>query len=571
MSISNITSIALTDLPPTITASAGAHGSITPDGDVLVAYDADKSFDIAPDPGCHVANVLVDGQSEGAVTSYTFHHVTDKHTISASFAVNLPVEVTSPNGGETAYIGESENITWSTTGVTGNVNIYISRNSGKSWTAISPRGGAPNTGSYSWLVTTPVTATARIKVASISMPIVFDTSDADFTISAGTITVDTPSNGDTWYVGESDNITWTSSHVPSNVNIYISRNGGLSWTAITPRGGVPNTSLYSWLVTTPVATQAKIKIARADIATVYATSDSFTISGGTITVDTPSNGDTWYIGESDNITWTSSHVPSKLNIYISRNGGLSWTAITPAGGVANTGTYAWLVKTPVTTAATAKIKIARADMATVYTTSDSFTISGGTITVDTPSNGDTWYIGESDNITWTSSHVPSNVNIYVSRNGGLSWTAITPAGGVANTGTYAWLVKTPVTTAATAKVKVARADMATVYGTGASFTISGGTITVTAPNGYETWHIGESDNITWTSDHVPGNVNVNIYISRNGGLSWTAITSRGGVPANTGTYSWLVTKPASTTAKVKVARTDITTVFDASDANFSIQ
>ncbi len=122
-----------------------------------------------------------------------------------------------------------------------------------------------------------------------------------------------------------------------------------------------------------------------------------------------------------------------------------------------------------------------------------------------------------------------------------------------------------------AKVKIARADITTVYGTGANFTISGGTITVTSPNGYETWHIGESDNITWTSDHVPSNVNVNIYVSRNGGRSPTVISPRGGVPASSGTYSWLVKKPVSTTAKVKVARTDISTVYDASDANFTIQ
>jgi hypothetical protein len=45
-------------------------------------------YTITPDPGFHVAGVLVDGVSAGAVTSYTFDTVTANHTISASFSPN---------------------------------------------------------------------------------------------------------------------------------------------------------------------------------------------------------------------------------------------------------------------------------------------------------------------------------------------------------------------------------------------------------------------------------------------------------------------------------------------------
>src|SRR5207253_3099509 len=41
-----------------------------------------------PDAHYHVADVLVDNVSVGAVTSYTFTNVTTDHTISASFAIN---------------------------------------------------------------------------------------------------------------------------------------------------------------------------------------------------------------------------------------------------------------------------------------------------------------------------------------------------------------------------------------------------------------------------------------------------------------------------------------------------
>lgn len=69
----------------TITATAGANGSITPSGAVSVNHGADQTFTITPDGGYNVANVLVDGVSVGAVTSHTFTNVTANHTISATF------------------------------------------------------------------------------------------------------------------------------------------------------------------------------------------------------------------------------------------------------------------------------------------------------------------------------------------------------------------------------------------------------------------------------------------------------------------------------------------------------
>ena len=52
----------------------------------------------------------------------------------------------------------------------------------------------------------------------------------------------------------------------------------------------------------------------------------------------------------------------------------------------------------------------------------------------------------------------------------------------------------------------------------ANFTIGGGSLTVTAPNGGETWPIGSSRTIQWTSTGLTGNVK--IEVSRNGGTSW---------------------------------------------------
>ncbi len=442
----------------TITASADANGSISPSGAVAVNPGADQYFTIAAEDGYHVSDVMVDGASVGAVASYALNNVTADHTISASFAADAlttftvtasatgsgdvaesPVQtaypsgasvqltatadpgwsfagwsgdlsgsanpatvtmdgnktvtatfaiatskpsitVTSPNGGETASIGEPFDITWDSSNVTGNVNIYVSRTAGSTWTLITPRGGIANGGNYSWPVTAPATAKARVKVASATKSTIFDASNANFTISAGTITVTSPNGGETAYIGDPLDITWDSSHVAGNVNIYVSRSGGSTWTLINPRGGIANSGNYSWAaVTGPATAKARVKVASASTATVFGTSNAnFTISAGTITVTSPNGGETASIGEPLDITWDSSHVTGNVNIYVSRTAGSTWTRITPTAGVANTGNYSWTVTTPAT--AKARVKVASVSTATVFDTSNAnFTISAGTV------------------------------------------------------------------------------------------------------------------------------------------------------------------------------------------------
>ncbi len=115
----------------TITATAGANGSISPNGAVTVTEGKNQTFTITPDSGYHVENVLVDGVSVGAVMSYTFDTVTADHTISATFDRNS-------SGGTTRYT-----ITASA-GTGGEIDpdgsVRVSRGSDKTFT-IAPADG----------------------------------------------------------------------------------------------------------------------------------------------------------------------------------------------------------------------------------------------------------------------------------------------------------------------------------------------------------------------------------------------------------------------------------------------
>lgn len=70
-----------------ITSSAGAGGSIAPSGSTTVTQGNSQSYTITPNEGYLIEDVLVDGSSVGAVSSYTFSNVTAAHSISASFAL----------------------------------------------------------------------------------------------------------------------------------------------------------------------------------------------------------------------------------------------------------------------------------------------------------------------------------------------------------------------------------------------------------------------------------------------------------------------------------------------------
>ena len=70
-----------------VSATAGAGGSITPFGIATVNSGSSQSYTIAPATGYSISDVKVDGVSVGAVAGYTFASVTANHTIAASFAV----------------------------------------------------------------------------------------------------------------------------------------------------------------------------------------------------------------------------------------------------------------------------------------------------------------------------------------------------------------------------------------------------------------------------------------------------------------------------------------------------
>lgn len=90
-------------------------------------------------------------------------------------------------------------------------------------------------------------------------------------------------------------------------------------------------------------------------------------------------------------------------------------------------------------------------------------------------------------------------------------------------------------------------------------------ITITSPNGGESWFVNSSHNITWTSSNV---TNINIEYSFDNGVSWVSIADS--VTASIGSYSWTIPSTPSNTCLVRISNTDDAAVNDISDNTFEI-
>ena len=70
-----------------VSALAEANGTITPSGEISVECGTSLMLKLTPDTGYRVADVIIDGQSVGAMQTCTLDNVTANHTITARFEI----------------------------------------------------------------------------------------------------------------------------------------------------------------------------------------------------------------------------------------------------------------------------------------------------------------------------------------------------------------------------------------------------------------------------------------------------------------------------------------------------
>ncbi len=376
------------------------------------------------------------------------------------------------------------------------------------------------------------------------------------------ITVTSPNGGENWQVGSVHDITWTSQEFSGNVKIEYSTDGGSSWMEVI--ASTEDDGVYSWTVPNTPTTQARVKVSDAATGTPSDMSDAdFTISAlPTINVTSPNGGESWCVESTHNITWTSTGTIENVKLEYSTNSGSEW--ITIAASTANDGTHSWVI--PNTSSSTCLVKASEAATGTPSDVSNAlFTIAAQVITVTSPNGGEVWQAGTNQNIAWTSSCFTGNVELEYSTDGGSSW--ITIIASTANDGTHSWSV--PNTPSENCLVKISDAADGVPYDqSDAIFTISPppeDMLTLTSPNGGETWNVGSVHNITWTYQGLVSDVK--LEYSTDAGTNWVLITAS---TSNDGAYSWTIPDTPSESCLVKITDVSNSETSDISDDLFTI-
>jgi len=185
-----------------------------------------------------------------------------------------------------------------------------------------------------------------------------------------------------------------------------------------------------------------------------------------------------------------------------------------------------------------------------------------TITVVSPNGGETWLIGWTGTVTWSSTGKVADVAVGLSTDGGASWTVLVASTG--NDGSED--VTVPDTPSTQCLVRVMEADGAPADESDAEFAIIVPTMVVISPNGGETWYYGGDDReIEWTAAGIPGDVE--ILYTADDGVTWTVVAV---VPAAGGSYAWVVPNEDSTLCRVRVQMEGGSGPSDESDGDFTI-
>ncbi len=182
------------------------------------------------------------------------------------------ITVISPNGGEIWYAGNSMDIQWNSQGNSGHIKIELSRNGGSTWEMLFA--STPDDGKQSWVVTGPASTNCKVRISDVDgNP--SDVSDGVFTIKEPQLIIVSPNGGETWRVGTTQTITWTSEGTSGQVRIELSRSGSSTWETLVAT--TPDDQTQAWSVTSPAATNCLIKISDVDGAPVDLSDATFAI------------------------------------------------------------------------------------------------------------------------------------------------------------------------------------------------------------------------------------------------------------------------------------------------------
>lgn len=521
------------------------------------------------------------------------------------------LRVTTPGGGEKWKRGKTHTIRWSYAG-----------NSGSSVRVELLKGGVPDSmlatgipigtegeGSHDWAIPSQQAPGTDYKVrVTVEGNEAYTDTGADFSIIKSLekpgITLKAPNGGESWYAGTNQTIRWNFSRdTGANVKIELLDSKGKVVSVIansTPSGDVgrlEGEGTYKWAIPSAQKPgQYGIRISSTAKKSIKDTSNSsFTIHAPfvppTITVVSPNGGESWQAGVTHTIQWSYTGAPGsmvKIEAYRTAGTALAYFPIVASApvGTGGTGAYSWTIPATQPVGSDYKISVTSTTNSSYTDISDNyFSITAGpstpAITVTSLNGGETvqagWTGYMNPNIQWHYTGNPgANVKIELLKGGSLnSVIAASVPVGNGGSGSYYWYIPPSQAAGTDYRIRITSTSNASYTDTSnGDFTITAApTITVTSPNGGESWQPGSPHAISWTysgSLFSPPFDSIKIELLKGGVLNSTIASN---VPVTSGSYNWTV--PGGQTAgsdyRIRLIYTFYDQISDTSDGNFTIE
>ncbi|HUP80186.1 MAG TPA: hypothetical protein VM260_16650, partial [Pirellula sp.] len=389
------------------------------------------------------------------------------------------------------------------------------------------------------------------------------------------VTVIAPNGGEKWQIAIPQNITWSITGSISSVKLEYSTDGGGTYPntiigSIDATAGTP----YAWAVPDTPTAQARVKITNASDPTVFDISNANFKIQGSVILTAPNGTESWGVGESQNITWTKTGSIVNVKLEYSINSGTTFPNTIIASTPSDNLSYSWTIPDNIST--TSRVRITDTGDIEVTDSSDAnFTIRGSFI-VTAPNGGEIWRVGTAQNIVWTKNGSINEAKLEYSTNGftnELQTTTIVASTPATNL-SYAWNIPDSISN----QVKVRISDVAAVSlgdVSNGNFAIKG-TITLTSPNGGESYGVASVQNVTWTRTGSFANVKLEYSTNAFADESQSSLISAS-APADpapvdgSGTYAWTVPDAISQAVKVRVTDANDASVTDSSNNQFTIR
>lgn len=391
--------------------------------------------------------------------------------------------------------------------------------------------------------------------------------EGDF--NGGGIQVVSPNGGEKYSVSYLMDVQFTLNR-PLPVRIDFSTNSGATWTSMGTTNGVIGTNTFTITTPSTVTTTARVRVVSTKNQWEADTSDAnFELVLPVFTITMPNGGESVVPTDTLALSWNSQFAPPamRLQLEYSTDAGTSWNLINNNIYTQNlpaTNSYPWIVPNSPTSQARVRIKVFGGAINDV--SDNNFTIQQQpSVILANPMGGEQWVRGEVDSVKWTSVNTQS-VLLQYSTDGGTSWLDVVPGGPTlpAYLPGYPWTI--PNTPSADVCVKITNAERPRFNYTRCGLSILSPSVQVFTPNGGEEYNLNQPITVNWTSVSTTKFV---LLYSTDKGTTWTEVARD--IPAAAGTFQFTPTPIPTRLAMVRLANQDHMTIFDQSDAPFSVR